>query len=201
MRKPHAASHLPARYPYSSSLCCTNKAGQAVWVWGRAQGWTWRHPDSIRSLSILRLWKFFLLTCFVPLCLEKSIGLMEGASKSHPTLPYLPLPPSTASQDKSVPNICNKTLLTLLQPTILLLFRCCDKGSNCRWPFQLGREGTEKAVRKKHEPGSAEWRRSSTPSTSAEWKPNRRQQIPALQGPAWKQENFLSPLSICHVHE
>lgn len=97
VRKPHAASHLPALYPYSSSLCRNNKAGQAVWVWGRTEqqellwGWTWRPPDFICSLSMLSCGSFFsrpiLLHYVWRNAQDKtSIGFMEGASKSHLTL-------------------------------------------------------------------------------------------------------------------
>lgn len=130
----------------------TKQDRQPVWVWGTTEqqellwGWTWRHPDFICSFSILRLWKFFLLTCFVPLSLEKCIGFMEGASKSHLTL----LTSQHCFTREVSANIYNKIFFTLVQPMILLFFSCCDKGSSHRWPFELGREEAEKPVRKKN---------------------------------------------------
>ena len=51
-------------------------------------GWTWRNPEFICPLSMLRLWKFFSPDPYViPLHLEKYIQrFMESASKSDLTL-------------------------------------------------------------------------------------------------------------------
>lgn len=96
-------------------------------------------------------------------------------------------------------SIYNKNLLILVQPMILLLLSCCDKGSSRRWPFELGREEAEKPVRKRMnqvllvEEGQV--------PRAPRLKPHRRQQIP---GPSWaclEAGNFLSPLSTCHISE
>lgn len=117
----------------------------------------------------------------VPLCLEKYTGFMEGASKSHsPHLLYLSLPPSTASQGKSVSKFTTKIFWLYCSPWFYYSSVVVTKGVAAGDLLNWAGKKKRKPVRKKNESSLTEWRRSSTPSTSAEWKPNRRQQIPGL---------------------
>lgn len=142
----------------------------------------------------------------ISLCLEKYIeGLMESASKSNLTLKISStyLSEHCFTWEVSA-NTYNKTLMTLLLPIILLLFSFASSVVTKGVPVAdlLNWEGKKqrKSVRRKNQLGSTEWRRSTILSTSAEWKPNRRQQSPGIRRvyPETK-ENFLNPLSTCHT--
>lgn len=101
---------------------------------------------------MLRLWKLFLLTWWLFHCVWKNAQDSWRVFQSLISLSTPPVanPPSQYCFTKEVSaNAYNKNLLTLLHPMILLLFSCCDKGSSCRWPFELGREEAEKASEEK----------------------------------------------------
>lgn len=135
VRKPHAASHLPALYPYSSSLWCNNKAGQTACVGlghnraaGAALGMDLETSRFHLLLFHTKIVEVLSPDLFCPICLEKCIGFMEGASKSHLTL----LTSQHCFTREVSANIYNKNFFTLVQPMILLFFSCCDKGSSHR---------------------------------------------------------------------
>lgn len=204
MRKPHAASHLPALYPCSSSsLCCNNKAGQAVWVWVRTEqqellwGWTWGPPDCICSLSILRLWEFFSPDTFGKI--DRIYGRCFKVSSCSPHLPYLSLPPSTASQGKSVPTLTTKIVWLHCSPwfyySSVVVTRGVAVGDLLNWAGKKQRNQWGKGMNQVLQRGVGEvpW----APQLNGNQTGGSRSQ--ALQGPAWKQGNFLSPLSTCHI--
>lgn len=103
-------------------------------LWGQTQG----NPDFIRSLSMLRLWKLFLLTWWLFHCVWKNAQDSWRVFQSLISLstPPAPNPPSQYCFTREVSaNVYNKNLLTLLHPMILLLFSCCDKGSKLQVTF------------------------------------------------------------------
>lgn len=202
MRKPHAASHLPALYPYSFFLCCNNKAGQAVWVWGPTKqqellwGWTWRRPDFICYLSILRLWKFSSPDLFCSIIFGKIYRIYGRCFKVSS---YSPTSPSAASQGKSEPAFKTKIFWLYRSPWFYYSSVVVTKG------VAVGDLLNRAGKKQRHRWGkrmnqvllSGEGQVSQAPRLNGNQTGGSKSQ--ALRESARKQENFLSPLSTCHI--